>query len=299
MNDDLLKLLKLTPGIVQRKNRGILCEKIDFADWTATLEFTNNVEVGNWVQVTKGTYKGDIGCVLRLETSGDVALLLVPRLPPLDLPEQSSSKKRKRMNRPEPELFNPNVTQETPCNPHFNPDLDVPWNYPPSDEAIPPKNYSIHGGNDFEHGLIVKSYSIRSLRLAVSIPCKMFNQFRLSGHPLTLASKFPKPIEWIFEEGEKVLITASGKHSTIHKVEVDGVEVELDNSEGKVKVGWLDFRKFCINGDYVEVLSGMHKGQSGWIQPSAFGIGLACIVKDNINDTEVKQNLFLLCMALS
>jgi len=93
MNDDLRKLLKLTPGIIQQKNRGILCEEIDFADWTSTLEFTNNVEVGNWVQVTKGTYKGDIGCVLRLKTSGDVALLLVPRLPPLNLPEQPSSKK--------------------------------------------------------------------------------------------------------------------------------------------------------------------------------------------------------------
>jgi len=79
------------------------------------------------------------------------------------------------MNPPlEPELFNPNVTQETPRDPQFNPDLDDPWNYPPS---IPPKKYFIHGRNNFEHGLIVKGYNIPSLRLAVSMPCKTFNQF--------------------------------------------------------------------------------------------------------------------------
>jgi len=51
------------------------------------------------------------------------------------------------------------------------------------------------------------------------------------------------------------------------------MEVELDNGEGKVRVGWLYLHKVCINGDYVEVLTGMHKGQSRWIQLSAFGLG--------------------------
>jgi len=34
MNEDLRKLLKLTCAIVQQENRGILCEEIDFAEWT-------------------------------------------------------------------------------------------------------------------------------------------------------------------------------------------------------------------------------------------------------------------------
>jgi len=295
MNEDLRKLLKLTCGIVQRENRGILCEEIDFAEWTTTLKFTHNVEVGKWVRVTKGTYKGDVGYVLRFETSGEVSLLLVPRLPgPLPLGQSSSKKRKRSIPPPEPKLFNCNATQETHRNPNYNP--DDPTNIIPSEDPIPPEDYFVHDGNHFEHGLIVKSYTIHSLStVAVSIQSKTFTHFRMSGHPLILASKLPKPIEWIFEEGEKVLITASGKQGTVHKVEADGVEVELDNGEGKVKVGWLYVNKVCINGDYVEVLSGMHKGQSGWIQLSAFGLGSACIIEDHTDEIKVKGNLLPLC----
>ena len=169
----------------------------------------------------------------------------------------------------------------------------------PSEDPIPPENYFMHDGNHFEHGLIVKSYTIHLLStMAVSIQSKTFTHFRMSGHPLILALKLPKPIEWLFEEGEKVLITAFGKQGTIHKVEADGVEVELDNGEGKVKVSWLYVHKVCVSGDYVEVLSGMHKGQSRWIQLSVFGLGSACIIEDHTNEIMVKGNLLPLCFEL-
>jgi len=67
------------PGIVCHQT-GIIQEKIDFQDWMKMLTMHNpetNVDAGRWVQVCKGTYKGDVGYVLASEPWG-VHLLLVP-----------------------------------------------------------------------------------------------------------------------------------------------------------------------------------------------------------------------------
>ncbi|KIK07882.1 hypothetical protein K443DRAFT_2099, partial [Laccaria amethystina LaAM-08-1] len=102
MNEHINRLLKLTPGIVSRRT-GIIREQIDFEDWTKMLtmhDIEANVDVGRWVRVRKGTYKGDVGYVLASESWG-VRLLLVPRLSPPNL--ASSSLKRKRSTvAPEP-----------------------------------------------------------------------------------------------------------------------------------------------------------------------------------------------------
>jgi len=82
------------PGIVSHRT-GIIQEQIDFQDWTQMLtmnDIKTDVDVGRWVQVRKGTYKGDIGYVIASESWG-VHLLLVPCLPLPNL--TSSSLKRK------------------------------------------------------------------------------------------------------------------------------------------------------------------------------------------------------------
>lgn len=283
MNEHLRHLLKYTPGIGRRQGREILCETIDPADWKATLHISQNVDVGKWVRVGKGTYKGDVGCVSKLETSGQVALLLVPRLSSLPL---SSSKKRKRsIPLPEPELFNPNAAKDTHT---LNPlPSDVGWG------AIPSENYFVHGGYQFEYGLIVKKYHNHSISTTgVNIPMNTLSRFRFSRHPLILTSTLPKPFEWIFEEEEKVFITSSGKLGIIHTVGVDGVEVELSNGEGIVKATWLDVRKVCVIGDYVEVLSGEHKGRKGWVRLKDFDDGnsdAVCIHEDDPDNIKVKE----------
>jgi hypothetical protein len=58
-------------------------------------------ESGQWVQVWRGTYKGDVGYVLSV-VAPEVHLLLIPRLPPLD---QSHSKRKPSHNRPALKLF--------------------------------------------------------------------------------------------------------------------------------------------------------------------------------------------------
>lgn len=286
MNDHLRYLLRYTPSIVSRKNQDIICETIDPSNWKAALRITHNVEVGKWVRVTRGTYKGDVGCVSRFETSGEVAVLLVPRLTsPSELEGQSTSNKRKRSNPPpDAELFIPNVPKDTP---------GIPL---PSDvgrDVIPLKEF-VHDGKHFEYGLLVKLYDMHSITtVAVSMPSKTLSRFRFSDHPLILASIIPKPLEWIFEEGEKVSIASSGKLGTIHIVVADGVEVELDSGEGIVKVSWLDVDKFFTVGDYVEVLSGEHKGKTGWIETREHlyksKIILVSILEDEPSHSKVKE----------
>ena len=272
MNEQLQQLLKLTPGIIWHPSRGMTRELIDPGDWKKTLDFDAHVAVGTWVRVRRGVYKRDVGCILRLESSGGVSLLLVPRI-----------KKESSSIRPDPELFNPDVTRDTLASPS-----DVgPISFPSF----------TYNGLQFEHGLIVKEYDMHSISTsAVSIPTDSLSRFRFSQHPLILKSTFPKPVEWIFEEDEKVLIPSSGKQGTICTVGLDGVEVKLNNGEDMVKVTWLDIRKVCVTGDYVEVLSGEHKGQKGWIQPKALDFvnpDSVCIIGDNPTDIKVNKCLLL------
>ena len=74
MNKDSVQHLLLSPGVVCC-NAGIIQEQVDFADWTKVLSQHNsapnsNLAVVDWVQVLKGTYKGDIGYVAAVENWG-------------------------------------------------------------------------------------------------------------------------------------------------------------------------------------------------------------------------------------
>ena len=111
MNEDLIRHLQLSPGVVNRHNADIIWEQVDFADWTTVLSQHNsdtnsNLAVGDWVQVHKGTYKGDVGYVVAVENWGGVSLLLVPCLPG---PRHRGSPllKRKCSTPSEPDLFDP------------------------------------------------------------------------------------------------------------------------------------------------------------------------------------------------
>ena len=97
---------------------------------------STELQVGEWVQVLKGTYKGDVGYVLSTARLG-LELLLVPRLP---LPDQLGSK-RKRSTMA---LFD-DETRE------FHEKVYEPDHIK--------ENFCSFGGNRFQHGLIVKRYS--------------------------------------------------------------------------------------------------------------------------------------------
>jgi len=94
MNPALIHLLKWTPGII-RTRQDLVCGEINPSDFMRLLTMTEptcNLKEGEWAQVRKGLYKGDVGLVVAVENWG-VEVLLPPRLNP---PVSSSGLKRKR-----------------------------------------------------------------------------------------------------------------------------------------------------------------------------------------------------------
>jgi len=72
----------------------LVCGEINPSDFTRLLtmrEPTCNLKEGEWAQVRKGLYKGDVGLVVAVENWG-MEVLLPPRLNP---PISSSGLKRK------------------------------------------------------------------------------------------------------------------------------------------------------------------------------------------------------------
>jgi hypothetical protein len=189
-----------------------------------------NVAVGKWVRVCKGTYKGDMGYISAIKDWGGVSLLLVPHLPPPCLLGKSPSKRKHSRTPPEPELFDPNVVRRT-----------YSWDPVPFDQT---NGHYLCNNIVFEHGLIVKTFDLHSILLtSVYIPTNLFFLLQHSHHPCLLASTFPQPAEWIFEEGKQVVIFSSAKQGIIKTVGVNVVEVELGNGEGVVRISWSDLHK--------------------------------------------------------
>ena len=259
MNDPLRRLLRLTPGVLFNR-RGICSQHIPFEEGLELLKMGSK-ELGKWVQVQKGLYKGDVGYVLSVAAS-EVHLLLIPRLAPID---PSSSKRKRSRTRPTPQLFDHETVKQ-----YF---------------AIEPRRiheniYSV-GNNRFEHGLIVRSYSFDSVSTRVStISLKSFGLFRLSGHPELTA--YPRPSEWYLSEGEEVYIIDDGyldsyKSGFISKLRDDSAE--LDTKEGIVVVPWTAVCKVIRIGDFVEVSCGLHKGQKGWVDEVTIWSQVANIIR--------------------
>jgi transcription elongation factor len=225
----------------------------------------NPPELGKWVQVLRGTYKGNVGYVLSV-TASEVHLLLIPRIAP---------KLKRHRTRPTLKLFNHKTHK-------------LHYNIEPC--RIHKKIYSV-GNNRFEHGLIVRSYRFDAVSTGVStIPLESFGLFNISGHPKLTSSKsaIPRPSEWCFLEGEEVYNLhdpiptrwpepPSYKSGFISKLRDDAVE--LDTKEGTVIVPWMSIYKVLRIGDFVEVMGGLHKEQKGWVNEVNLDCGVANIIR--------------------
>ena len=240
--------------------------------------------MGKWVQVLKGTYKGDVGYVLSTASLG-LELLLVPRI---SLPDHLGSK-RKRSTMA---LFD-DETRE------FRLKVSDP------EPGRIEENFCSFGGNRFQHGLIVRQYSRDSVSTSVSsIPFKSFNFFRFSGHPELVASnlKYPRPSEWLFAESDEVFIVdnsvwpPSFKAGVISALRTDSAE--LDTKEGTVSVPWLKLCKVIHGGDFVEVTGGVHQGWMGMVVEVDMICLVATIIPQATGDGKMSLNCSEVCPVL-
>jgi hypothetical protein len=265
-NKELRKLLILTPGVIH--DPSLISQYISFDDGLKLLmmrPLTDPPQAGKWVQPLRGTYKGDVGYVLST-TSSEVLLLLIPRL----APPNPSPIKRKRGPKIFPTaLFNHETVEQD-------------YNIEPI--RIHDNIYSFQNDR-FEHGLIVKSFHINSVSMALStMPLKSFSRFRESCHPKLTA--FPRPSEWCFVEGDAVYVIVAGPHKyspdsykfgVISTIRGDLAEVETD--EEIICVPWLVIFKDIRVGDFVEVTGGMHIGQRGWVDEVELSSQVANVIQ--------------------
>src|SRR5271154_6906312 len=140
------------PG-VNSPRVGILRHLVDSSDWLKMLTMHDPrtvFQVGNWVRVGKGKYKGDVGFVSRVENL--VEVLLVPRLNP---PTTIDTSKRKRTAvRSKPELFDPDTIKAV---------------YGIDPKCGPEGIYTAFGLK-FESGLLLKLYNFHSISPTAEIP---------------------------------------------------------------------------------------------------------------------------------
>jgi transcription antitermination factor NusG len=275
MNKDLIRHLRLSLGIVHR-NTDIIWEQVDFEDWTKLLSqhdsHTNsNLAVGDWVWVHKGTYKGDVGYVAAVENWGGISLLLVPRLPGPRHPGSSLSK-RKCSTPPEPNLFEP---------------LAIKCIY-----GIDPVHLGFHvycfNRYTFEHGLILKAFDLRSVSsTSVHISTQLLYLYQRADHPALATATFPKPSEWHFTEGEVVWERRSSQKCIIEVVGDTFAEVEFRMKEGTMQVSLSNLLKEFHPGEFVEVMGGQFRGQSGWVEGGWSNIVHIAIESSSDDATEI------------
>ena len=247
----MISLLNLTPGII-RKQSGIIREIVDPSDWVKLLSMqdpTAMVNSSQWIRVCSGAYKGDLGFVTHVEAWG-ARVLVVPRLK-TPTPQASTSLKRKRTAiKPEPRLFDPATFSSMFQR---QPKLQDDGTY-------------TSRGLVFDHGLLQLSLDLHSISPnSAGIPTRLIRLFSLSSHPALIGIKFPRPEEWIFKEGEKIIISSSEKEATIAAVRSSHLEVDLATKEGIEVVSWYNIRKAFSVGDFVSVTSSL-RGIMGWVE---------------------------------
>jgi hypothetical protein len=250
LDANMVSLLNLTPGIIRNRS-GVVCQLIDPSDWVKLLTMQDPVSVvkgGQWIRIRNGVYKGDLGFVTCVEPWG-AQVLVVPRLK-TPTPQADTSLKRKRTAiKAEPRLFDPATFASM-----FQRQAKL------QDDG----SYTSRG-LVFHHGLLSLNLDLHSISpISGGIPSRILGLFKLSSHPAIIGSNFPRPEEWIFEEGERVIVS-SEKEAKITAVEFTHLEVDLATNEGIKAVSWFNVRKVFSPGNLVSVMSGPSRGLRGWV----------------------------------
>jgi hypothetical protein len=237
---------------------GVIKQQVDFGDWVDLLKLRESQEeppkVGDWVLVTKGVYKGDVGFVCATPVWGGVTLLLVPRI----TPPFSSKSKRKRdiQSSTTPTLFEPVAVNRV-----HNPE-DVPNRRP---VLTAPNVYKFQRCT-YENGLVRRKYDLHSISKSLSTaPTASLFNIASSNHPAVSQAYIVRPSDWDFAEGERIRNKDTGVEGTVNAVFPTFVDMQLASGTDTTRVYWLSVQKVTKPGDYVEVVGGPDRGRRGFV----------------------------------
>ena len=194
---------------------------------------------GQWVQVHKGLYKGDLGFVTHVEAWG-TQVLVIPHLKIETSQAATSLKRNQTAIRPESRLFHPNIFKSVSQH-----------------ELILQDNGTYTSRRLlFDHGLLRQTFNLHSISPAsTTIPSNILQLFKRSSHPALRLSNIPRPQEWTFEEGEWIIVNSSNRDVTITVVKDTHLGVDLTTGEGILIVSWHNISKVFAISDFVIVTS--------------------------------------------
>ncbi|KAL0566287.1 hypothetical protein V5O48_015728 [Marasmius crinis-equi] len=249
----------------------------------AAAEFT----LGEWVSIRHRTYRGDTGQIWRAhsrqktehellseqqaihdalklgKTPPDPSpefvfegywVLVVPRLPPPNLTQQSSLKLKphlnKRQKRFSPMIFNPRQY-----------DIAIPKKYVRSAQG-----FEIDG-RLLSHGLLIKLFRPNALNPAYTVAPETIRAFE--NHPHSKRFPFPIPGQWCFTEGEEVHVDPSAGREdgrgVVKQIEDGVVCVEYGGIRNVHPAPIPLVRKVINVGDYVRVMSSVDVGKEALV----------------------------------
>jgi len=209
-----------------------------------------------WVQVTRGIYKGDIGLVHDIFDGAGSVRVQIWIIPRLGLTHEDHSLKRKRRGpRPSPRLFDRESCKQLEGL------LEV------GKSKYSYKSWS------FEYGLQVKTYHSSSLSPAREMPTSVYSLFmeaqKLAGNCILFEeATMPLPSCWRFEPGESVIVNFKDRKACSGTVSAtpEGNKCEVDMvSEGLKAVPVRNLVKDIILGEYIKVVVGVHVGKAGFV----------------------------------
>lgn len=252
MNRQLVQLISTIPGIT-RTRQGFSYQAIDLEDRPKVLTLPKNkgsVSVRQWVRITKGLYKGDVGIVYQTHSWG-VYVLVVPRLA-YNLTEDPKGKGKRKAStvRPDPKLFDREAFQQTT-----------------SVQIHEHDGHIFVGRLEFIDGLLYKLFdysSLSGLAFEISWSLSSMFAFALAHRDDVDLTQRPRPQEWIFFEEEKVVVRPSGKHGIIRSLVPKHAEVEYEDGELQ-RVFWYNMQKDIVVGNFVTILNGPSQGYEGWV----------------------------------
>jgi transcription elongation factor len=121
-------------------------------------------------------------------------------------------------------------------------------------------------GLDFEYGLLRKYFSFASIEADVlTMPSEQVQLFRFCRHPALDGCRYPRPQEWIFEEGERVVQLSSGRKGLVTAIVPNYLELDFGGENDTGCCPWNDVQKVVEAGDFIIITSGVHQGKSGFV----------------------------------
>ena len=115
---DLHDILHCIPGLIRRGGNSIY-KFIPPSNHIQVLHLPKDwelqFEVGQWVWIIRGMYKGNVGYINKLLSWGGVCLLMVPRIWPLDFSMRKRGKQPHSTPPPPLTLFDPLAIMKTFC----------------------------------------------------------------------------------------------------------------------------------------------------------------------------------------